>query len=225
MKSPNNINWTIQGFTSLDIAVNYVEKTGIPDFSRWTISSPGNALPLVWGSFNTKCVNNKIVISWKTLQEFNTAFFVIQGSSNGNNWINLATLPAAGQSNNPVDYSYTDQQTPFALYRMVQIDLDGRKTISPVLRNSCNEKEFFKVYPNPVIQNDVIVAFFASATDKEVWFRFYDNKGALVKQQKETLHPGMNQLIMNLGVLAGGAYNLVVKWPDGRMKAVKLVKQ
>ncbi len=224
-KSPNNINWTIQGFTSRDIAANYVEKTGIPDFSRWTLSTPGNALPLVWGSFNTKCVNNNIVISWKTLQEFNTGSFVIQGSSNGNNWTTLATLPAAGQSNNPVDYIYTDQQPVSTLYRIVQIDLDGRKTISPVLRNSCSEKGLFNVYPNPVIQNDVIVAIFAAATDKEVWLRLYDNKGALVKQQKETLHPGMNQLIMNLGVFARGAYNLVVNWPDGRMKAVKLVKQ
>ncbi len=224
-KSPDAIHWSSQGFTSRDISANYVEKTGIPDFSRWTLSSPGNALPLVWGSFNTKCVNDKIVISWKTLQEFNTEFFIIQGSSNGNNWTTLTTLPAAGQSNNPVDYSYTDQQTVSALYRIVQIDLDGRKTISPVLRNSCSEKEFFNVYPNPVIQSDVIVAIFAAATDKEVWFRLYDNKGALVKQQKETLHPGMNQLIMNLGVSAGGVYNLVVSWPDGRLKTVKLVKQ
>ncbi len=224
-KSPDTIHWSNQGFSSRDISANYVEKTGIPDFSRWTLSTPGNALPLVWGSFNTNCVNSKIVISWKTLQEFNTAFFIIQGSSSGNNWTTLTTLPAAGQTNNPVDYSFTDQQTASALYRIVQIDLDGRKTISPVLRNSCSEKEFFKVYPNPVIQNDVIVAIFAAATDKEVWLRLYDNKGALVKQQKETLHPGMNQLIMNLVVFAGGAYNLVVSWPDGRLKTVKLVKQ
>lgn len=224
-KSPNTVNWTIQGFTSRDIAVNYVEKTGIPDFSRWTLSTPGNALPLVWGSFNTRCANNKITISWKTLQEFNTSAFIVQCSNNGTDWITIKTVPAAGQSNNPVDYSYTDQQPVSALYRVVEIDLDGHKTISPILRSSCNEKEFFNVYPNPVTQSDVIVAIFASATDKEVSFHLFDNKGALVRQQKEILHPGMNQLIMNLGVIAGGAYNLVVSWPDGRMKAVKLVKQ
>jgi hypothetical protein len=224
-KSPDNINWSNLGFISRDISANYVEKTGIPDFSRWTLSTPGNALPLVWGSFNTKCVNNKVTISWKTLQEFNTSSFIIQGSNNGNDWVTVTTLQAAGQSNNPVDYNYTVQQTVSAFYRIVQIDLDGRKTISPVLRSSCGEKEFFNVYPNPVTQSNVIVAVFANTNDKEVWLRIHDNKGALIKLQKESLHPGMNQLIMNLDVMADGAYNLVINWPDGRMKAIKLIKQ
>jgi hypothetical protein len=224
-KSPNNTSWTNQGFTSRDVTNNYVEKTGIADFSRWTLSTPGNALPFVWGSFNTKCVNNKVTISWKTLQEFNTSSFIIQGSNNGNDWVTVTTLQAAGLSNNPVDYNYTDQQTVSAFYRIVQIDLDGRKTISPVLRSSCGEKEFFNVYPNPVTQSNVIVAVFANANDKEVWLRIHDNKGALIKLQKEFLHPGMNQLIMNLDVMADGAYNLVINWPDGRMKSIKLVKQ
>ena len=224
-KSPNNTSWTNQGFTSRDVTNNYVEKTGIPDFSRWTLSTPGNALPLVWGSFNTRCLNNKITISWKTLQEYNTSSFIIQGSNNGNIWTTITTLPGAGQSNHPLDYSYTDQQTASAFYQIIQIDADGRKVYSPVLRSSCGEKEYFNVYPNPILQSNVTVAIFAAANDKEVWMRLFDNKGSLVKLQKEALHPGMNQLIMNVDVLAGGAYNLVISWPDGRMKAVKLIKQ
>lgn len=223
-KSSNNINWTNQGFTTRDLVTNYVEKTGIPDFSRWTLSTPGNALPLVWGSFNTKCVNNRVTISWKTLQEFNTSSFIIQGGNNGNDWTTIFTLPAAGQSNNPVDYNYTDQQNVSAFYRVVQFDLDGRKTLSPVLRSSCGEKEFFNIYPNPVTENKVIVAIYASAIDKEVWLRVIDSKGALLKIQKEALRPGMNQLIMNLDLLPGGSYNLAVNWPDGRYKSVKFIK-
>jgi hypothetical protein len=41
-KSPDNINWSNQGFTSRDATLNYVEKTGITDFSRWTLA-PGNS--------------------------------------------------------------------------------------------------------------------------------------------------------------------------------------
>jgi hypothetical protein len=224
-KSPNNTSWTNQGFTSRDVTNNYVEKTAIPDFSRWTLSTPGNALPLVWGSFNTRCLNNKITISWKTLQEYNTSSFIIQGSNNGNIWTTITTQQAAGQSNNPLDYSYTDQQTASAFYQIIQIDADGRKVYSPVLRSSCGEKEYFNVYPNPILQSNVTVAIFAAANDKEVWMRLFDNKGSLVKLQKEALHPGMNQLIMNFPELAVGGYNLVVNWPDGRMKSIKLVKQ
>jgi len=224
-KSPDNINWSNQSYTSRDMLNNYVEKTGIADFSRWTLSTPGNALPLVWGSFNTTCINNKIVISWKTLEEFNTSIFNVQGSSNGNNWTTIAALQANGQSNNPVDYSYTDQQSVFNFYRIEQIDFDNHKTYSPVLRISCNVKEFLSVYPNPVTQSDVIVAVFADENDKTILIRLFDNKGALIKQKRGNLRPGMNQIIMDLSLFSGGVYNLVVSWPDGRVKAVKLLKQ
>jgi hypothetical protein len=38
-KSSDMINWSKQGFTYRDATNNYVEKTGIADFSRWTLST------------------------------------------------------------------------------------------------------------------------------------------------------------------------------------------
>lgn len=221
-KSADNVNWNNQDYTSRNITANYVEKTNIAGFSRWTLTSPGNPLPVVWGSFNARCANNAVVINWKTLQEDNTKSFIIQRSSNGSNWIEVAVLNAAGQSNSPIDYSFTDIQTSATFYRIIQTDIDGRKTISPVLRSDCDEKDFFNVYPNPV-QRDILVAI-QSANSKEVLLQVYDNKGALVKQQQENLHPGMNQFSINLASLAAGEYNLLVSWPDGKLKTIKLVK-
>jgi hypothetical protein len=43
-KSPDNINWTNQGFTSRNTITNYVENSGA-DFSRWTLSAPYRARP------------------------------------------------------------------------------------------------------------------------------------------------------------------------------------
>jgi hypothetical protein len=44
-KSPDNINWSNQGYTARDNTFNYVEITGIADFSRWTLSSESGARP------------------------------------------------------------------------------------------------------------------------------------------------------------------------------------
>jgi hypothetical protein len=41
-KKANNITWVSQGFTTRSAAANYVLKTVITDFSRWTISAPVN---------------------------------------------------------------------------------------------------------------------------------------------------------------------------------------
>lgn len=43
-KSTVNGNWGSVGYSARDAAQNFVEKTNIPDFSRWTLSDPGNAL-------------------------------------------------------------------------------------------------------------------------------------------------------------------------------------
>jgi hypothetical protein len=43
-RSTANGNWGSVGYTTRDAYQNFVEKINIPDFSRWTLSNPGNAL-------------------------------------------------------------------------------------------------------------------------------------------------------------------------------------
>jgi hypothetical protein len=223
-KSSDNMNWISRGFTGRDVTTNYVDKTGLSDFSRQTLSSPNNPLPLVWGTFNVKCNDNTTRITWETLQESNTQSFIVQRSNNGTAWTNVAVQSAAGQSHSTLQYSYTDLQTGNLFYRIIQTDLDGRSTFSPVLHSNCTDKNYFKVYPNPVFQNKVQVAVYANAGNK-VMFTVYDNKGALVKQQQAKLQAGMNFLPVDLSLLAAGLYNLVIEMPDGKKEIVKLVKQ
>ena len=116
-------------------------------------------------------------------------------------------------------------QSDSRFYRIVQNDLDGRKTFSPVLQSNCTDKNYFKVYPNPVIENKVQVAVYAHAGQKEVLLTIYDNKGTLVKQQQAKLQAGINFLPVDLSTFTAGLYNLVINMPDGKIKMVKLVKQ
>ena len=224
-KSNNNTSWTNEGFTSRNTTANYVERTGINDFSRWTLSTPGNALPLVWNSFNTRCLNDRINISWKTEMENNTQSFIIQRSSDAINWNDISTLPAAGNSNSVLIYSYTDvlPLAGISFYRIKQHDLDGRLKYSPVLRISCGEKDVFKVYPNPT-QGDLWISII-SETNKTIAIGVYDNKGALLRQQKQDLQPGVNLFVVNLVSFARATYTLMVQWEDGKTKTVKVEKQ
>ena len=43
-KGSANGSWVEKGYTTRDAALNYVEKTNNPDFSRWTLSNIGNPL-------------------------------------------------------------------------------------------------------------------------------------------------------------------------------------
>ena len=224
-KSSNNTTWFNQGFDSRNTSTNYVEKTGIPDFSRWTLTTPLNALPLSWGSFNTQCINNSTKISWQTFHESNTRSFTVQHTNDGTNWNDLTTLQAAGNSSSTLYYTYTHLQSNSNTnyYRIIEQDIDGRKTYSPVLKNDCGGKEIFFVYPNPAHSN----LWVSLQTEKSgmVTLQMFDSKGALVKQQTENIQSGNNLLGMQLNNLASGIYSLMVRYGDGKVKMVKVQKQ
>jgi Secretion system C-terminal sorting domain len=52
MRSRDNTNWIDYGFNNRHLAENFVEKTGIADFSRYTLSSPTNRLLFGRGSLH-----------------------------------------------------------------------------------------------------------------------------------------------------------------------------
>lgn len=223
-KTNNGANWSSLGRTSGNSTANYVEQTGIDNFARFTLSSPNNALPVIWGSFNTQCFSDRVRIVWKTQQEQNTAWFIIRRSADAQSWNVIGTLAAAGSSNVPVTYTYADvQPLPGKTYYQVQLqDSDGRVSFSPIFISTCGTEESIKVFPNPV-HRDCWIRIGSSAAGP-VLLRLYDSKGALVQQRRETIQQGLNQFQLHLGELAAGIYSLAVTLPDGTVRIVKIEK-
>jgi hypothetical protein len=219
-----NGTWTDLVRSSGSVATNYVERTGIADFTRFTLSNSGNTLPLIWSSFNTQCTGSTVRIGWKTEQEQNTLQFIIRRSLDARNWITIATLPAAGNSNTAQSYSYNDQQSSSGpvYYQIQQQDIDGRLTVSPVLLSNCNAVEELKVFPNPVL-NECWVSLQLSRGGS-LLLQLFDSKGALVQMRQESVRNGNNQFRLQMQNLAKGIYTLIVKQPDGNIKVVKLEK-
>jgi len=224
VKSTNNTTWTGLGYDNRNTTTNYVNKTNIADLARFTLSTPLNALPLVWGSINTKCANNGVTITWKTLQESNTNKFIVRRSSNGITWNDIGTLTAAGNSNSTIAYTYTDAQAfSGAYYRIAEEDFNGHEMYSPVLRNNCNVSETINVYPNPVYNSCWISL--QTESSSPVSLRLYDSKGALVLQQLENVQAGATQIGLRLDNIAHGIYSLVVTWGKRKINTVKIEKR
>jgi len=223
-KSSDQVNWSNLSRTSNSTSNNQVQKTGIADFARFTLFETPNALPLVWGSFNTQCLSEKVRISWKTEQEENTSAFIVRRSPDARTWTTIATLPAAGNSSLPSSYAYIDAQ-PLAstnYYQIQERDIDGRLITSPVLINNCGTAEVLKVFPNPV-QNNCWVSI-QSTRAGSISMRLYDTKGALVYQRFENIQNGNNQFELRLPNVSMGTYSLVITLPDGTIKTVKIEK-
>jgi hypothetical protein len=220
----NGVQWTNLDRVSNNTIDNYVEQSGLNDFTRFTLSTPNNALPVIWGSFNTQCVSNHVRISWKTEQEQNTSSFIIRRSPNGSDWTVIHTLAAAGNSNVPITYLYTDPNPlpGTTYYQVQQRDKDGRLTASPVLSNNCGIQDGLKLYPNPVLNNCWVSIHTARAGF--VILRLYDGKGALVQQRRATIQNGNNILKLQMERFTPGMYSLTITLPEGAVRTIKIKK-
>jgi hypothetical protein len=222
--SSDNQHWTNMGFSARTATGNYVEQTGINSFSRFTLTEVANPLPLIWGSFNTQCVTSQVRIAWKTFQEQNTATFIVRRSANGSTWTDIGTVPAVGNSQSALSYSFTDGQ-PLAgasYYQIQQKDADGRQALSPILTNRCGQPESINVYPNPV-QSDCVVSI-QSDEGHMATMRLYNSLGALLQQQTVSIQAGNNQFVLKMHAYMPGIYSLVITRSDGKRKAIRLEK-
>jgi hypothetical protein len=224
-KSTNNTSWTNEGFTSRNTSGNFVEKTGVPSFSRWTLSSFNSALPVLFTLFNGRCEGNGILISWRTAQEVNSSHFNIERSSDGINWATIATLPAAGNSNIERNYSFMDNNPGTqTYYRIAQYDIDGKIQYTGIIRIACGNTDFFNVWPNPV--TELVFVNITTTSPAPVNIKIYDNKGALIKTLQANLLPGNNQVPVAMKNLPAGMYQLIAEWGNrGNRKTFSIIKQ
>ena len=223
-RSPDNVNWGEQGFTSRNTSANYVEKTGINAFSRWTLSRVSNPLPVVFILFNARCDNNKVLLSWKTAQEINSGRFDVEKSIDGNRWAVIGTQDAAGNSSAERSYTFADNVPSIgSIYRIAEYDLNGRVKYTHILRSDCDTKNDWKFWPNPVAETLWLTV--NSAAGSKISIKIIDSKGALVAIKQTSLLRGNNLLHIDMKKLPAETYDVIVNWDNGQMqKAVKVVK-
>ncbi|MDB5226494.1 MAG: type sorting protein [Bacteroidota bacterium] len=125
-------------------------------FKWWTLPglSGNHFLPVELTSFKGECSNGSVNIQWHTASEINNDHFTLEKSSDGINWTAVTTIPGAGNSNSPLDYSTTDETTSGeTYYRLQQTDFNGRSIYSSIIQLTCGEvisnAVATTVYPNP----------------------------------------------------------------------------
>jgi len=224
-RSTDNIHWTNEGFDTRHTLINYVGKSGINSFSRWTLSSPNNPLPVHFTLFNIKCEDNNVLINWKTAQELNSSHFNIERSADGINWAVIGKQAAAGYSSTERSYSFIDNNpVQKGFYRLAQYDVDGRVQYTKTLRSTCDNSDMVKVWPNPF--NEMVFVNISTNNKSQATIKIFDSKGALVKDQKADILPVTNQVSIDTKNLPAGAYRILIEWNNGLIrKTEQVIKQ
>lgn len=162
-------------------------------------------------------VNNTVLLKWGTASEQNSSHFEILRSSDGSNFNKvLGTLPAQGNSTSVTNYEFVDRDpgASWNYYRIRQLDLDGRPTLSNIVRiNMADKFTAAIVRPNPA-RSVITVEYFTEKRDL-VQVLIVDSKGAVVGRSQFNAQPGRNTHPLNVARFAKGMYAIQLINSDG----------
>lgn len=167
-------------------------------------------------------VNNKVaVLNWSTLSEDRNKGFEIQHSSDGINWNSkdfINSRAVQGSSKNKLDY-YTEDRMPQAgknLYRLKQIDLDGRISYSDVATLDLATGSFINIHPNPAT-----TTFNIDGLPPGSKIQLIDSDGSILKETVATLPT----IQFDLSRQPAGLYFISTITLNGTIMRYKVLKQ
>jgi hypothetical protein len=128
----------------------------------WNKGAFSFPLPVKLTSFTATTSNAVVNVKWETAQENNNKEFELQRSANGKDWSTIVTVAGKGTTELKSNYAHTDRAPlrGVSLYRLKQIDYDGKNEISQVVAVKIGEngRFAFDVTPNLVVNNFKVVA-------------------------------------------------------------------
>ena len=165
-------------------------------------------LPVELLTFTGFCYENQTTINWKSASEFNSSYYVVAKSTDGENWREVNNQPAAGFSNEELSYQFIDESKndDNVYYRLSQFDSDGEAIVyNPIFVSCDNNSNFIKTLPNPsdasfqvLVNNKLLIG---KATIKMI-----DTKGTLVSIKEVEVTEGTNLFYLNENVTPGIYY-------------------
>ena len=91
--------------------------------------------PINLTTFTGNKIEKNVQLNWTTATEKNNSHFNIQRSNDGLNFENITKVMGKGNSSSINNYFYTDVNVPNnnLYYRLQQVDVDGKSTLSAVI--------------------------------------------------------------------------------------------
>ena len=213
--------------TTYDIQLRAVNSAGSGVASSTVQGTPVvPPLPVSLLSFSGYKDGFRNQLRWVTASELNNSGFEVQRSTDGQNYEPIGfvnSLAVGGNSQTQLKYNFTDAN-PNGLkqyYRLKQMDIDGRSTLSNILLIQGDKPSAFEiasVYPNP--SRGQVTVLLNAPDNKSVTIRLIDLGGRVLQTRQVNVLAGNNSIPFDISNLAKGQYLISVG-----EKSVKIVKE
>ncbi|MFS8082519.1 MAG: T9SS type A sorting domain-containing protein, partial [Ginsengibacter sp.] len=201
----------------------FVFYTPFTEFSKFFLVDASVALPVTLLSFDGALSGNNIQLNWKTSSERNSKYFELQKSDDGNSFVALGKINAAGTSSTERSYSYVDTRpSEVNYYRLKMVDADGRNiTSKTILIKNPNITQHLWIGNNPF--HDQLEVHLAKTPLKPIMIELISMNGAKVYSKVFGVSTTINLDLSN-SKLSSGIYLLKTQ-VDGTVYTNKVIKE
>jgi hypothetical protein len=213
----NNNNTTAASLSGNSANTHSYKRTNFVDTNNNLNDFSANSapLPIELLDFQVYPKESRVVLMWVTAREQDNHEFVIERSTDGKEYKDIATIDGQGTSSAIHNYEYTDAN-PFSgtnYYRLRQVDFDGTVDYSPVRSIKIGDSSHFSIAPNPTPVGQEVVLYYDSVRESDVRVSVFNTLGLLVREQQASFQKGDNYLAVNLSDLSAGNY--ILRLEDG----------
>jgi hypothetical protein len=214
---PGTISWAQDGASEIGNAVvsslalrpsDNKLLVGTHGYGMWSAFLSLPIVPVTLTQFKGSLQDKQALLQWTTSAEYNSKYFELEKSFNGTGFWKIATLPAAGNSNTTLHYSYVDKEPLMEknFYRLRSVDIGGTNKLSNVvLLKPPGIAQEMLVMGNP-FKNNILIRFVKEPVSGGE-LRLVDMTGRLITTQH--FSKGQQQFQLNLPAgMSRGVYNL-----------------
>ncbi|MFW5725715.1 MAG: hypothetical protein ACOCX0_04640, partial [Bacteroidota bacterium] len=201
-RDTGGVNWEMAG-THADHSgteFNYVfTHTGITGFSEFAIGGnlQNNPLPVEWYSFDASLAGDEVLLTWQTATETNNDYFTVLRSADGIDFESLGIIAGAGNSNELLSYSFTDNAPRAGInyYQIRQTDFDGQTDYSQLLAVNADVPVDARIFAH----NSRIHFHLPHSTGPNWQYRIYSVQGTLLATGQIMTMEGGNHFTLDAG--------------------------
>lgn len=160
-------------------------------------------------------------LSWETTSEVNNSHFILERSTDNENWELLSLVNGAGTTTEPNSYYIEDRYPNYPLnyYRLKQVDFDGDVTQYKTISLTGNPKIddwIGGVFPNPA-SNQLRVIHNSPDLENSLLIELMDNCGKKVHSQEQSISHMNQEFTLSIDKLNSGIYTLIFRQGDNSM--------
>lgn len=214
----NGVCTPITGCDPVAGGVDYGAPMLFPTVDDCVIGCTDIFLPVNLIDYSANWSGVNVDLQWVTASETNSGKFTIERSSDMNEWVEIRTLAAAGNSTNTITYRTYDDNPKAGTnyYRLKQFDTNGQETLSEV--RAVEVDGIAPVpYPNPASE---YIRFNGDLSEIQN-IRVIDLRGKIVIDH---FNNGSSSTEINVSHLAQGSYLVELTTFGGKTMHHRLVR-